>query len=413
MAQAALEHDLPQLSVRCEYPVLQILVLFSNLFFFFFNDTAPTEIYTSVNTLSLHDALPICDWPPHGAGEGPAPGPLGAPRTTGAQGHDRGGPDRTRLADAPRSAPPRRQYVRAAVAAGGDPCRRNRDDRPRVRRVRRLRLPARPGPRARATPGRRFGRQLQRAAHRAAAPDRRLLRGGDEQRQVPHRRVRAQRHGGREAAVACPLQPVTPSPPAPLPLPVAVLVSGGGTNLQALSDALRDARAARVSRVISSRPDAGALERARRAGALTTVLADPASADEVLTALGDARLVVLAGYVKRIPPAVVARFRWRLINIHPALLPAFGAAVSGATVHYVDDEYDHGPIIAQWPVPVRPDDTPDSLAARVLEVEHRLLPSVVLELARRGAPAVPVRLSAVGSAFVAGDTLGVELEQGG
>jgi len=223
---------------------------------------------------------------------------------------------------------------------------------------------------------------------------------------------------------------VTPSPPAPLPLPVAVLVSGGGTNLQALSDALRDARAARVSRVISSRPDAGALERARRAGALTTVLADPASADEVLTALGDARLVVLAGYVKRIPPAVVARFRWRLINIHPALLPAFGgagmygrrvhaaviasgAAVSGATVHYVDDEYDHGPIIAQWPVPVRPDDTPESLAARVLEVEHRLLPSVVLELARRGAPAVPVRLSAVGSAFVAGDTLGVELEQGG
>ena len=147
---------------------------------------------------------------------------------------------------------------------------------------------------------------------------------------------------------------MTPSPPAPLPLPVAVLVSGGGTNLQALFDALRDARAARVTRVISSRPDAGALERARRAGALTTALADPASADEVLTALGDARLVVLAGYVKRIPPAVVARFRWRLINIHPALLPAFGgagmygrrvhaaviasgAAVSGATVHYVDD----------------------------------------------------------------------------
>jgi len=82
-------------------------------------------------------------------------------------------------------------------------------------------------------------------------------------------------------------------------------------------------------------------------------------------------------------------------------------------VHYVDEEYDRGPILAQWPVPVRGDDTPESLAARVLEVEHRLLPSVVLELARRGAPAVPVRLSAVGSAFVAGDTLGVELEQGG
>src|SRR5205807_2164795 len=107
---------------------------------------------------------------------------------------------------------------------------------------------------------------------------------------------------------------------------------------------------------------------------------------------------VLAGYLQRIPPAVVARFRLRLINIHPALLPAFGgpgmygrrvheavlasgAPISGATVHYVDEEYDRGPIIAQWPVPVRAGDTPESLAARVLEVEHRLLPRVVLELA--------------------------------
>lgn len=213
-------------------------------------------------------------------------------------------------------------------------------------------------------------------------------------------------------------------------LPVAVLVSGEGTNLQALFDALRDGHVARVTRVVSSRPGAGALERARRAGALTTVLADPASADEIFAALGDARLVVLAGYVKRIPPAVVARFRWRLINIHPALLPAFGgagmygrhvhaavlasgAAVSGATVHYVDDEYDHGPIIAQWPVPVRPDDTPDSLAARVLEVEHRLLPSVVLALTRRGAPAVPVRLAAGGTTFITGDKLALEFENDG
>ncbi len=181
---------------------------------------------------------------------------------------------------------------------------------------------------------------------------------------------------------------------------------------------------------MSSRSDAGALERARRAGVLTAVLADPASVDEMLAALGDARLVVLAGYVKRIPPPVVARFRWRLINIHPALLPGFGGpgmyggrvhaavlasgvAVSGATVHYVEDEYDRGPIIAQWPVPVRPGDTPESLAARVLEVEHRLLPLVVLELARRGAPVAPVRLFAVGSAFVAGDKLGLEFEQGG
>ncbi len=185
-----------------------------------------------------------------------------------------------------------------------------------------------------------------------------------------------------------------------------------------------------MARVVSSRPDAGALERAHRSGVPATVLADPANADEMLAAVGDARLVVLAGYLKRIPPAVVARFRWRVINIHPALLPAFGgagmygprvhaavlasgAAVSGATVHYVDDEYDRGPIIAQWPVPVRPGDTPESLAARVLEVEHRLLPSVVLELARRGVPAGPVRLFANGSAFDAGDKLALEFEQGG
>jgi len=210
---------------------------------------------------------------------------------------------------------------------------------------------------------------------------------------------------------------------------VAVLVSGGGTNLQALLDALGDSPVARVTRVVASRPDAGALERARRAGVPAAVLADPADARELLAALGDARLAVLAGYVKRVPPAVVARFRWRLINIHPALLPAFGgpgmygdrvhravlasgAAVSGATVHYVDEEYDRGPIVAQWPVPVHAGDTLETLAARVLEVEHRLLPLVVLELARRGAPEEPVRLFAAGSTFVTGDDLEIRFAQG-
>jgi len=210
---------------------------------------------------------------------------------------------------------------------------------------------------------------------------------------------------------------------------VAVLVSGGGTNLQSLLDALGDSPVARVTRVVASRPDAGALERARRAGVPAAVLADPADARELLAALGDARLAVLAGYVKRVPPAVVARFRWRLINIHPALLPAFGgpgmygdrvhravlasgAAVSGATVHYVDEEYDRGPIVAQWPVPVHAGDTLETLAARVLEVEHRLLPLVVLELARRGAPEEPVRLFAAGSTFVTGDDLETRFAQG-
>jgi formyltetrahydrofolate-dependent phosphoribosylglycinamide formyltransferase len=184
------------------------------------------------------------------------------------------------------------------------------------------------------------------------------------------------------------------------PVRVAVLVSGGGTNLQALLDALAPAAGAVVTRVISSRADAGALHRARRAGIAAVTLRDPGDPAELLAALGDAELVVLAGYVKLVPREVVARFRGRMVNIHPALLPAFGgpgmygrrvheavlasgAAVSGATVHYVDEHYDRGPIIAQQPVPVQPGDTPESLAARVLAAEHRLLPEVVIDLARK------------------------------
>jgi len=214
------------------------------------------------------------------------------------------------------------------------------------------------------------------------------------------------------------------------PVPVAVLVSGGGTNLQALLDALGGGAAARIARVVSSRGDAAALERARRAGVPVEVLTDPADPAELVRAVGDAGLVVLAGYLKRVPPAAVARFRWRVINIHPALLPAFGgdgmygrrvheavlasgAALSGATVHYVDEEYDRGPILAQWPVPVRADDTPDSLAARVLEVEHRLLPAAVLALARLGVPERPVRLSAKGSVFGTGDEIEITLSENG
>ena len=188
--------------------------------------------------------------------------------------------------------------------------------------------------------------------------------------------------------------------PHPLPVRVAVLVSGGGTNLQALLDALHDSPLARVARVISSRADAGALERARRASVPTAVLRDPGDPAELLAALGDAQLVVLAGYLKLVPAAVVSRFRGRMINIHPALLPQFGgpgmygqhvhdavlasgATESGATVHIVDEAFDRGQIIAQEKVRVEPGDTPDSLAARVLEAEHRLLPRVVLDLAKR------------------------------
>ena len=183
------------------------------------------------------------------------------------------------------------------------------------------------------------------------------------------------------------------------PVSVAVLASGGGTNLQALLDALHESSVARVARVISNRPDAGALQRARRARVPTSVLRDPGDAQELLAALDDAQLVVLAGYLKLVPAPVVARFRGRIINIHPALLPAFGgpgmyghrvheavlasgAHESGATVHFVDEAFDRGEIIAQEKVRIEPGDTPESLAARVLEAEHRLLPAVVLKLAR-------------------------------
>ena len=184
------------------------------------------------------------------------------------------------------------------------------------------------------------------------------------------------------------------------PVRVAVLVSGGGTNLQALLDAFHDSPIAQIAHVISSRPTAGALERAQRAGVPTTVLKDAGDPAELHAALADAQLVVLAGYLKLIHPSVVARFRGRMINIHPALLPDFGgpgmyghhvheavlasgARESGATVHFVDDEFDRGAIIEQERVPVLPGDTPETLAARVLEAEHRLLARVVQELAQQ------------------------------
>jgi phosphoribosylglycinamide formyltransferase-1 len=187
------------------------------------------------------------------------------------------------------------------------------------------------------------------------------------------------------------------------PVPIAVLASGRGSNLQALLDALAaPAAPGRVALVVANRPDAGALERARAAGIPTLVTAaDGQDAEGLLAALRDAgsQLVVLAGWLRKVPGAVVAAFTGRILNVHPALLPAFGgpgmyghhvheavlrsgARLSGATVHLVDDQYDHGTIIAQWPVPVRPGDTADSLAARVLAIEHRLLPAAVLAACR-------------------------------
>jgi phosphoribosylglycinamide formyltransferase-1 len=186
---------------------------------------------------------------------------------------------------------------------------------------------------------------------------------------------------------------------------VAVCVSGGGSNLQALLDRLQGEEPARVVLVLSNRADAGGLERARQAGVPAEVLADPADAAEWITRLGrrDVDLLVLAGYLKLVPPGVVQKYAGRMVNVHPALLPDFGgpgmygqrvheaviatgAAESGPTVHLVDEVYDRGAILAQRRVPVLPGDTPATLAERVLTEEHRLLPDVVLAAARAGHP---------------------------
>jgi formyltetrahydrofolate-dependent phosphoribosylglycinamide formyltransferase len=200
---------------------------------------------------------------------------------------------------------------------------------------------------------------------------------------------------------------------------VAVLASGGGTNLQALLDTCRGSAPARVVLVASNNPDAGALERASKADVETALIADHTDGDSIITMLESHRteLVVLAGYLKLVPENVVKEFEGRMLNIHPALLPSFGGSgmygmrvhraviesgstLSGPTVHIVTAEYDKGPIVAQWPVPVAPGETPESLQKRVLAIEHQLLPAVVLAAARAGGI---TRLLAEGSAFRSGD----------
>ncbi|HET8654573.1 MAG TPA: phosphoribosylglycinamide formyltransferase [Longimicrobiaceae bacterium] len=201
-----------------------------------------------------------------------------------------------------------------------------------------------------------------------------------------------------------------------MPARVAVLASGGGTTLQALIDRLnaRSGAPARVHLVIANRPDAGALRRAEEAGIPTGLVSARlhgpdavAGRMQALLAEHAIDLVVLAGYLQLVPREVVLRYAGRILNIHPALLPAFGgpgmygirvhqavlasgATVSGATVHLVDEVYDRGRILAQWPVPVLPGDTPEALASRVLRVEHLLLPAAVEALAAGGTGELPM-----------------------
>lgn len=182
---------------------------------------------------------------------------------------------------------------------------------------------------------------------------------------------------------------------------IAVLASGGGSNLQAIIDYyaainLQGEAAGGVELVASNRANAGALDRARSAGipAETFDATDDGTALRDLLGKYSIDLVVLAGYLKRIPAAVIQEYHGRIINVHPGLLPDFGgpgmygtrvhaavlasgATSTGLTVHFVDDEYDHGPVIAQWRVRVKIDDTADSLAGRVLSAEHIVYPRVV------------------------------------
>lgn len=182
-------------------------------------------------------------------------------------------------------------------------------------------------------------------------------------------------------------------------LKIAVLASGGGTNLQAMLD-FNEQRghlaAGRIVLVASNRPAAGALDRARKASIPAEVFVandDGSALLELLEAHG-VELIVLAGYLKRIPPAVIRSFHRKIINVHPGLLPDFGGAgmygarvheaviasgarTTGVTAHFVDDEFDHGPRIAEWRIPVLEGETAESLAARVLQVEHIVYPRVV------------------------------------
>lgn len=179
---------------------------------------------------------------------------------------------------------------------------------------------------------------------------------------------------------------------------VVALVSGRGSNLQAIIDATRSsALPIDLRAVVSNNPDAEALERARAAGITTHVIdhraySMRAAFDTALQLTIDRHmpdLVVLAGFMRLLGPAFIDHYTGRLLNIHPSLLPAFpglhthehalaaGATQHGATVHFVTRETDAGPIVIQAAVPVRPGDTPAALAARVLNEEHRIYPLAI------------------------------------
>ncbi len=186
-------------------------------------------------------------------------------------------------------------------------------------------------------------------------------------------------------------------------LPIVVLISGSGSNLQSIIDAATGDLPVDIRAVISNRPDAYGLTRASEAGINTAVLehsnfADRESYDQALQELIDSyspELVVLAGFMRILSDDFVRHYEGRMLNIHPSLLPKYrglhtharaleaGDKVAGCTVHYVTAELDAGPIILQARVPVLDNDTPETLAARVLEQEHKIYPQAIRQFAEQ------------------------------
>lgn len=181
---------------------------------------------------------------------------------------------------------------------------------------------------------------------------------------------------------------------------IVVFASGSGTNFQAIIDAVNNGYIqAKITGLITDRPGIGAIERAE-ANNIPVEIIPPSSSTPYLQRkleLLDPDLMVLAGYLQKIPPEIVDQYPRKIINIHPSLLPNYGGPgfygnrvhqevlknqeiESGCTVHYVTKEYDKGPIIAQRKVKVHPQDTPEDLAKRILKQEHQLLPGVVKQI---------------------------------
>ncbi len=188
----------------------------------------------------------------------------------------------------------------------------------------------------------------------------------------------------------------------PRPMPIAVLLSGSGTNLQALIDRIADGSLnAEIKLVVSSRPSAYGLKRAQAAGIPTLTLskeiyADPIVADEVIASelwRAGVSYVVMAGYMRMVHEPLLAAFPDRVVNLHPALLPSFtgahairdafdrGVKVTGVTVHFANAAYDQGPIIAQRALPVEEDWDVDTLEEHIHQIEHELYPEVIQMLA--------------------------------